>query len=55
MKACMYINCGVLFLEFLVELLISVVELCPSVCKTSHILTFLSAYSATRSRSGAYM
>ena len=45
-------NHSVTFLESLVELLVSVVELCPSVCKTSHILTFLSAYSATTSRSG---
>lgn len=43
---------GVDFSESLVKLLVSVVELSPSVCKTPHILVFLSAYSATLSHSG---
>ena len=40
------------FSECLVELLISVVELEPSVCKRQHILALLGAYSATCSTAG---
>lgn len=43
---------GVYYLECLIELLIAIVELEPSVCKTPHIVVFLGAYSATRSMSG---
>ena len=40
------------YLESLVRLLVTIVELEPSVCKTSHILAFLGAYSATRTKAG---
>lgn len=45
------------FLESLVELLVSVVQLEPSVSKrkTSHQLVFLGAYTATLSPSGTTM
>ena len=45
-------NVGVLCLESLVRLLITIVELDPSVCRTSHVLVLLGAYSATRTRAG---
>lgn len=48
----MGVEIGWRYLECLVELLVSIVELQPSVCKESHILAFLGAYSATQSKSG---
>ena len=41
------------YLESLVRSLVSIVECEPSVCKSSHIPTFLGTYSATRTRAGA--
>ena len=43
---------SVISTEQLVGLLVTVVELQPSVCKSSHITVLLGAYSATSSLAG---
>ena len=40
--------------EELVELLVGLVEACPSVCQTDHIPAILGAYGASRSRAGGH-
>ena len=43
-----------LFTEKLADLMVTIVELSPSCCKSSHLPVLFAAYSATLSATGAH-